>query len=242
MSLRNIRAFHAPRVTIVVIAATTIALVIVSPLALQAIASIFNLNWIRLGDIGQAYGAVSALIAALALSGVAISIFLQAREARHSRWAAGRDRHFELMRIAMDNPFYRQVFVLPDMADDMARLTGYINMVLHYWSMLWEFGDVSERDLRANLKGILHSKVGRAYWVMNRGARLAGGGTRREMIFNRIADSVYHEVINSGTARIDVGRSPSKQWGRLRETIIAIAIGLTFGAISYCALRIKRTT
>jgi hypothetical protein len=49
-------------------------LVILSPLVLRLLASSFNLNWSNLSNIGQTYGAVSALITALALGGVVISL------------------------------------------------------------------------------------------------------------------------------------------------------------------------
>src|ERR1700749_4409180 len=109
-------------------------LVIISPLALRAIASSSNVNWTELSNVGQTYGAVSALLAALALGGVATSILMQNRELKHNRWEAGRSRHYEIMRMALDNPFYRQVFSMleTDAPESETRLVGYINMILEY--------------------------------------------------------------------------------------------------------------
>lgn len=199
MPVRDRRRFSTARATIIVMASVAALIaIIISPLALQAIAVTLNLNWAKLSNIGQAYGAISALIAGLALAGVVISVFLQAREARHSRWAVERERHLEIMRIAIENPFYRQVFALPDMPEDMARLSGYINLLLFHWSMSWEFGDMSEDALRDCLASILYSGAGRSYWQIFRDARLnPAGKTDREIMFNRIADAVYQESMAS---------------------------------------------
>ena len=58
-----------------------LAIVAPSPLALTALLN-FKLNWSRLSSIGQTYGAVSALLSSLAISGIAISLLYQARDSR----------------------------------------------------------------------------------------------------------------------------------------------------------------
>ena len=57
-----------------------LALVILSPLALRALARSFDLNWSNLSNVGQTYSAVSALLTALALGGVVISLLYQAKD------------------------------------------------------------------------------------------------------------------------------------------------------------------
>lgn len=57
-----------------------LALVILSPLALRTLARSFDLNWSNLSNVGQTYSAVSALLTALALGGVAISLLYQAKD------------------------------------------------------------------------------------------------------------------------------------------------------------------
>ncbi len=102
----NRTAFVALRVCITIAIST---LVITSPLAPRAIALIPNISWPELSNIGQTYGAVSALLAALALVGVATSVLTQNHELRHSSWESGRARHLEITRMALDDPRYRQV-------------------------------------------------------------------------------------------------------------------------------------
>src|SRR5690349_1967572 len=87
-----------------------VALVTLSPLAFRGLLSFPGINWATLSNVGQTYGAVSALLAALALSGVVVSIFFQVRESRYNRIQVARARQFDLARLAMDNPFYLEVF------------------------------------------------------------------------------------------------------------------------------------
>jgi hypothetical protein len=169
-------------------------LVVISPLALRAIALIPNISWPELSNIGQTYGAVSALLAALALVGVATSVLMQNRELRHSRWESGRARHFEIIRMALDDPLYRQVYGARTMPENEARLEGYVNLLLEYWAMLWEFGDIQEERLRTFLGELLGSSAGHVYWRKFGSLRLHEAGTKRERAFQRIADEVYREL------------------------------------------------
>lgn len=171
----------------------SLALVTLSPFALRAIVFLPGMNWARLSNVGQTYGAVSALVAALALAGVAISIAMQAREARYNRWEAGRARHFEIMRIAMEDPLYRQVFSFPKMSKDMAALFGYINLILRFWATLWEFGDLTEYQLQNDLSSLLATEAGRSYWQANGDYLLRYSHTKREIEFYKIADEVYRQ-------------------------------------------------
>jgi hypothetical protein len=196
-------------------ASLSLVLVSLSPLALEAIGSSSRANWAKLSNIGQTYGAVSALLAALALAGVAVSIFAQVREARHNRWEAGRARHFELMRIAIEDPFYRQVFSMPGVPDDQSRLTGYINLLFEYWTMLWEFGDMPEDLVRSNVAGVLATEAGSFFWRESGSAKLEHSRSRHEYRFYEIANEVYRDCgippggeIPAPAASADHGRTP----------------------------------
>src|SRR6266568_2590402 len=85
----------AIRIWMLIFAVGMLALVVVSPIALQQIARIHGLNWMRLSNIGQTYGAVSALVTALALGGVIISLLYQARDVKTTREQTSRAFHNE---------------------------------------------------------------------------------------------------------------------------------------------------
>ena len=79
-----------------------LALVTASPLALRSLANLHQFDWPRLSNVGQTYGAISAMLVVIGLSGVAVTVFLQVRESRHTRVQAARTRHYDLMRMALD--------------------------------------------------------------------------------------------------------------------------------------------
>src|SRR4051812_15048037 len=91
------RRFLLPGLLVLVVAA-----VILSP-GLMVLAVGYPLPWARLGDVGQAYGAVSALVSALALLGVAVSLVIQQRQNRMVEEQAVRQRHSELVRLTLED-------------------------------------------------------------------------------------------------------------------------------------------
>jgi hypothetical protein len=229
------RSDRSSRATLTIgLALLSLVLVILSPFGLGAIGTVSNANWVRLANIGQTYGAVSALLAALALGGVAISIFSQIREARHGRWEAGRARHFEIMRLAIEDPFYRQVFSLPGVPEDKAKLVGYINLLFEYWSMMWEFGDLPEELLRNNLVNILRTSSGSLYWRDSGEGRLRYSPTKRQHVFNQIANEVYLNVcvpeITSDDSHSDERPRPRMRFRSLVKGGLFMAVLATIGA------------
>jgi hypothetical protein len=60
---------------------TILGLVILSPFALGELAR-SRQDWPQLSNVGQTYGAVSALVSSFALGGVIISLLYQARDSR----------------------------------------------------------------------------------------------------------------------------------------------------------------
>ena len=114
-------------------------------------------------------------------------------------------------------------------------------MILYYWSMLWEFGDVSERELRLYLADILTTKAGRAFWKVNRNTRLERKGSKREIDFNRIADMVYQESITSSMdTGLDASHARSEHSRDLRGMMAALTIGVACGVLSRRVLSMKQ--
>lgn len=226
----------------------SLVLVVLSPLALRWLASIHNTNWTELGNIGQTYGAVSALLAALALVGVSLSVLFQVREARASRIEAGRTRHFELTKMLLDDPFFFQVESLPDLTDvDTKRLTAYANLRVQFWQMLWDFGELSETELRMYLgPGLFTTDIGRRYWEHAHLRERAGHQTRKRREFFRVLDEAYMEsacqestvVAGPQTATLPVKVAQTTR-GALLETV---RIGALFAAGVALGIVFRRAT
>ena len=123
--------------------------VAVSSLVVEHIGLADDEQWQRFSNIGQTYGAASAMLSVLALIGVAISLIMQCRESKASREQARRALHFELLKMAMDDPFYLHVwgpFAPPD--TDLYREHMYANLILTHWQMDWDVGAIDEEHLR----------------------------------------------------------------------------------------------
>lgn len=66
-------------VVALVLVVASVSLVIASPLVLDGLDT-GEQDWNRLSEIGQTYGAVSAIIAVIALVGVMVSLIIQSRK------------------------------------------------------------------------------------------------------------------------------------------------------------------
>jgi hypothetical protein len=90
-------------VSVVAAAAAALTVVLLSPLALEEISSSKGVDWNRLSDIGAAYGFTSAIVSALALAGVAVSLIVQDRQARAEQVQGIRSYYLELVRLELDD-------------------------------------------------------------------------------------------------------------------------------------------
>lgn len=224
-----------------VLALGVLTLVWVSPLILLTTASFPNVNWSRLSNIGQTYGAISAFLAGLALIGVALSVLLQLRETRFNRLEAGRTRHYELVRLAMEDPLYMDIFgAFPSQSTtDAKRSIAYINLYLQFQKMLWEFSDISETEVHSQALSLFDTSLGRDYWQRFGEMRLQLDNTRREHEFDLILDSAYKHSVASGPPRHTLPSDRAHPLSRGRadfglnpEGLLAIATAVAVGAIA----------
>ncbi|MBG0828960.1 hypothetical protein HS041_14390 [Planomonospora sp. ID67723] len=168
-------------------------LVAVSPLALGLLGDQAG-DWERLSLIGQTYGAASTLLSVLALVGVAVSLVLQAREAKSDREQALRMLHADLMKMAMEDPLYRRAWgPFFDSDDpDTPREHMYVNLIVSQWSMEYELRTITEEHLRPIARTLFSGPAGRRYWTNVRELRITSTSTRRERRFHRILDEEFH--------------------------------------------------
>ncbi|CAM5661799.1 hypothetical protein SALBM311S_04670 [Streptomyces alboniger] len=89
-----------------------LGLIASTPFVLAALAP-ENADWGKLSDISQAYGAVSVVLSAIALAGVALSLLYQVRQARTGNEQAIRDSHLQLATLALSNPELLQAWSPP---------------------------------------------------------------------------------------------------------------------------------
>jgi hypothetical protein len=173
------------------------ALVILAPALVLALMAMHDpLPWQRLSDVGQAFGAVSAVVSAIALLGVVTSLVIQQRQNRMTEEQTVRQRHFELVRITMEDPKFLYVWGdLPEVGYDPA-LLGFGNLVVSHWLMLWRIGNIDEETLRRNAAAYFAGSVGRDHW--QHGGPGWSTPDRRAERFVSIMSEEYHKAVSAG--------------------------------------------
>ncbi|GIH92163.1 DUF6082 family protein [Planobispora siamensis] len=179
-------------ILLLVVVGLVSGLVAISPLALSLLGDQAG-DWERLSLIGQTYGAASTLLSVLALLGVAVSLVLQAREAKSDREQALRMLHTDLMKMAMEDPLYRRAWgPFFDSDDhDTPREHMYVNLIVSQWAMEYELETITEQHLRSIAFTLFSGPAGRRYWRNVRDLRLESASTRRERRFHQILDEEF---------------------------------------------------
>jgi Family of unknown function (DUF6082) len=220
-----------------------LATVMLSPLALGRFGTLTRMNWSRLSSIGQAYGAVSALLTALALIGVAASLLFQARQVWIAREQAMRTFHHELVRMALDNPIYMSAMAnplnseLPSEQGTDGRIDYYIHLWISFWQTFYIMGVMPESQLRSVCeRELFRGRPGREYWERAREIRPSYSEDRRIRHFDRIVEEEYRKAIISQPAvEPPVPRASEKGLGRgkyfVPKTIGALLMATAIGAV-----------
>jgi hypothetical protein len=91
--------------------------------------------------------------------------------------------HFELLKMAMDDPFYLRVWGPFAPADtDRYREHMYANLIISHWQMDWNVGTLDERHLREVSAVFFQGEIGHRFWRDVREMRMKaeGRGRRRK--------------------------------------------------------------
>lgn len=184
---------------IIIAAIAFLALIILSPFALRVLATSFGLDWSNLSNIGQTYDAVSALITALALGGVVISLLYQARDVGAARFQAIRTFQFELIRMELEDADLMQASGAPwGMAIPADHRVLRRHVFVHMWLSFWEdqflLNEMSAKSVRLAARELFSGKPAREYWE-SAGNRRLSSNEGRILQFLRIIDEEYRSAI-----------------------------------------------
>lgn len=173
-----------------------IGLVVISPLAMGGLGGLAE-DWDRLSLIGQTYGAASALLSVIALTGVGASLILQSRENKANREQALRSSHADLMRMAMDDPLYAEIWapLNPPGGLDLQRQHMYVNLVISHWEMEYGLGTLTDQHLRVIARAVFSTAPGHRYWQVARPVRMVSSVGSRERRFHQILDEEHENAI-----------------------------------------------
>ena len=175
-----------------------LSVVAMSPLALAILADRTS-EWNTLSDVGQAYGGVSALLSALALCGVAISLVHQWRQTKISQVITARQRQFELVELALTTPslIYTQV---RDVEDPDLPMTQYANLWVSHWKLLWDMKMVRERQVAHLAFELFLNDVAYKWWSTV-GTHWNVDGSRRSRRFVAVVMASHDRVTELSAAR-----------------------------------------
>lgn len=225
-----------------------VGLVAVSPWALRALDIGADTDWVRLSNIGQTYGAVSAVVAAVALVGVTVSVAIQVREARANRKNAQRVLHNDLLRMAMDDPLFMDCWG-PYLTEstDAERQYAYVNLVVSHWYSSYQIGELPGDRLRSTALSVFTSAPGRHYWRVARPFWRDNYPGRRARRFCTILDEAYGQAAGrplstrpavAGGAVAPAGKpEPARHWP---GWVLLAAVGAVLGYRAVRQVRLGR--
>jgi Family of unknown function (DUF6082) len=238
----------AMAVSITIISAAVVCLVVLSPLALAGIAR-FRSDWVQLSNIGQTYGAISAVLSGLALGGIIASLLYQARDSRSAHEQMTRAFQFDLIKLELEDPSLMAATGAPwstDIPSDFESLRQflYVQMWISYVAGSYVTGEASESTVRqlAALE-LFHGRPGRAYWSAVGKRQIANSKGRRNRFF-RLLDDEYNKVISTGAAvagpikthtnqasAVDAPIVRLKSSERVCAVVLAAVIGVLIGRL-----------
>jgi hypothetical protein len=227
---------------LIAVAAVILALVALSPLALKELGSIRGVYWPQLSDIGQTYGAASALLTGLALIGVVGSMVFQVRAINVSREQAMREQHAHLVEMALTDPVYQRAWGgLYDIygSTDRYRQHGYINLIVSFWQNDYVLGGSSDQALRGAASSLFRGEAGRDFWADTRDLRLQSSEGRRDRRFCYIMEEEYQKAVAAGPPVVEAEGSSSKPATEQRITLcnpvvkegLTLALGILSGIV-----------
>lgn len=217
--------------------------ILLSPIVLREIDQFISADWSRLSEIGQTYGAASAMLAMLALGGVIVSLFFQSRQARAQQVQAVRHLHLELFRMTLEKPdLYLPLWDNPELAPtEEGSQYVFTNLIFNHWWMAYDLGVVSEHDLRRLTAGVFRGPIARSYWEAAHDSwMLAYRHSRQGRKFLQIIHEMYTNAINGDGPMVPSRReerSPGTTPGHRQQPLVWMLATFASGVLLGAALR-----
>ncbi|WP_407664749.1 DUF6082 family protein [Micromonospora tarensis] len=216
-------------------AIASMVLIALSPVAMTWMADL-SVQWSDLSNIGQAYGGTSAILSGLALVSVSISLLIQNNLNRISQVHLIRQRQFDIVKLALENPQFLYVDGSAATGDPDAVLKVYANLFVGHWAMVWDLGEMNENTLHTVAGRLFESGIAREWWKVNGGSYLS---SRRRKRFYAILSEECQNA-SRGAAEASGGRgvavavsSPERRSSRSSRhmVIVGVAAGMAIGIL-----------
>ncbi|MFD4605687.1 DUF6082 family protein [Streptomyces sp. NPDC058464] len=181
---------------------STLGLILGTPFILNGMAP-DGLDWGRLSNVSQTYGALSVLFSAAALAGVAASLWYQARQTQMAQEAARRDAHRELIILALGDPSLLPCWEPPHrpMAATRRKQILFTNLIVTNWETDFRLGNLGEAALRDMFDGHFRGEIARDHWEHGGpgwrvSAELSTDPIRRRFV--EVADECHARAVAGG--------------------------------------------
>ncbi|MFD7321550.1 DUF6082 family protein [Streptomyces sp. NPDC059875] len=224
-------------------AAMALTVVLFSPLVLEEISGSRGVNWNRLSQVGAAYGFTSAIVSALALTGVAVSLIVQNRQARAEQIQGIRSYYLELARLELDDmALFQPVWGVTDIVDpDEQKQHVYADLMMNYAWMGFEIGTIPEALLRDMLAGMFSGRAGRDYWRRAEASWIArSSGSRIGRRFVGVVGEEHARAVAAGppprpplapSSPSGHAAGASHRWRASVGVLIGLGTGLALGTV-----------
>ncbi|MFJ9742207.1 DUF6082 family protein [Streptomyces sp. NPDC101166] len=179
-----------------------VALVAWTPFILRAAAPA-GMDWSRLSEVSQAYGAVAVIFSAAAFLGAMVSIWHQAKQTRIMHEEIRSSMHKELMLRALDDETLMHCWEPPPepCTFQEARQHTFCNLIYRLWLTDYLVGRMTRASTRLTLEAHFRGEVARRHW------RISGQGwndwanasaNRREQDFVSLTQHVFERATAAG--------------------------------------------
>ncbi|HST80675.1 MAG TPA: DUF6082 family protein [Kineosporiaceae bacterium] len=136
----------------------------IGPLITSVVAG-YDLNWPLLGNVGDSYGSIGAVLTSAALIGVVVTVNLQSRQNTVIAEQAVRQMQLEMMRELWRDPELLQALeIVPENRRELASRYVYINMYIMYLRMGLITGHVSAAEIEDLAAHMFSTSAGSFYW------------------------------------------------------------------------------
>ncbi|MEV6487650.1 DUF6082 family protein [Actinoplanes sp. NPDC051633] len=177
--------------------ASLTGVVIASPFLTSWMASL-PLDWQDLSNVGQAYGAISAVLSGIALCGITASLLMQRQQYRLSEHQSVRQRHHDLIKMTFEDPSLKACWGESSSGTGLTENeAAYCNLIVDYWHMLWRISQINSENLQRIASSFFNGEVGRTYWSVY-GKNWLSDGDRRTAAFRAILDIELARAIAGG--------------------------------------------
>ncbi|MEV5539422.1 DUF6082 family protein [Saccharopolyspora shandongensis] len=232
-----------------------VAAVLVSPLALVLFEN-NQIDWSRLSNIGETYGAASAILSSIGIVGISLSLLLQRRQAKVAEEQVIREHYVRLVETSIEDPSLMSCWgawageenepELPDREQTRRQIFASLIIGSLYSSHQLRGADGSYERMR--LRWFFQGEVGRRYWPITREGWMSLRQDKRTREFVKMAEEEYLKAITSGPPIIpasyptqdierETGTKPRRRYPSVLRASVAGLVGVAGTILFHRAFR-----